>query len=407
MSKKTYIVDTNAILDNPNIIETLRNGNENNVLVPYRVLLELDKNKNNIKVSHLIHDAVENIKNHIINEEVTIINEDDYLKTTSHPDLLILKDALNYLKNKENDSPILITNDNIFSIFSKLEGIESEKLNTPREYRSECEIYTGLMQEYDDLYNKYINEKIPNYFKWVEGKPVYVKGEMEKIIDYEHAVWKVKPRHVTQNLAFELLLDNDINLVSFNGRAGFGKTMISMAVGLYLLLEKKMFDKIIFVKPVIEIGSSLGFLPGDVQEKTNQYFMYAVDMFKKLHSLRSANKIFIEKSNKLVMNEDIVEFAPVTYMRGRNIENSYVILDECQNFKKLEMRNILTRIGPNCKVVCLGDTRQIDSPYLNEYKNGLNYLVNKLKLEKNYAHMVITGKHSRGPVTDMILRSGL
>ena len=90
-----------------------------------------------------------------------------------------------------------------------------------------------------------------------------------------------------------------------------------------------------------------------------------------------------------------------------NIENAFVVIDEAQNLARSEVRALLTRMGEGVKCFCLGDTRQVDNPYLNESNNGLNWVVKKLKGYKNYAHMVLKGEKSRGPITDIVLKSKL
>jgi PhoH-like ATPase len=97
----------------------------------------------------------------------------------------------------------------------------------------------------------------------------------------------------------------------------------------------------------------------------------------------------------------------VAFLRGMNIENAVVIVDEMQNLSRGETRALLTRMGEGVKCICLGDTRQVDNPYLNESNNGLNWTVRKLKGYKNYAHMVLKGDRSRGPITDIVLKSKL
>jgi PhoH-like ATPase len=215
---------------------------------------------------------------------------------------------------------------------------------------------------------------------------------------------------VYQNLALELMLNPDIDLVSIQSEAGYGKTFLSLAAALYLVLEKKNnpYRKIYLVKPVVEIGSKMGYLPGDIEDKMLPYVRYIHDLMIKLHDMRPANRIFIEPdTERLRFNPKKFDIQPIAFIRGMNIENAVVIVDEMQNLSRGETRALLTRMGEGVKCICLGDTRQVDNPYLNESNNGLNWVVKKLKGYKNYAHMVLKGDRSRGPITDIVLKSKL
>jgi len=162
------------------------------------------------------------------------------------------------------------------------------------------------------------------------------------------------------------------------------------------------------VKPLWEIGAKMGFLPGSVEEKMQPYIRYVRDLAVKLHEQRPANRIFMDTdSERFRFNQKKFEILPIAYIRGMNLENCVVIIDEMQNMSRSEVRSLLTRMGEGVKCICLGDTRQVDNPYLNESNNGLNWVVKKLRNNKEYAHMVLKGERSRGPITDMVLKTGL
>jgi len=204
------------------------------------------------------------------------------------------------------------------------------------------------------------------------------------------------------------MLAEHVDLISIQSEAGFGKTHLALASALYLILEKKLFDKIYILKPTIEIGAKLGFLPGDIKEKLEPYTKYVFDLLQKLHKSRSANKIFVNPNDDTPRyNNKKFEVLPLAFVRGMNIENAFVIIDETQNLSRAEVRSVLTRMGEGVKCVCLGDTSQVDNPYLNESNNGLNWIVRKFKGLPNYAHIVLKGDKSRGPITDMALKTKL
>jgi PhoH-like ATPase len=143
-----------------------------------------------------------------------------------------------------------------------------------------------------------------------------------------------------------------------------------LASALDQVLAKKTYKKIYIFKNVIEIGPSLGYLPGSVSEKINPFTKHLQIMLDQLHELRAGNNdVFLEQG---VYNTKYIEILPLTYIRGMNLEDSFVIIEESQNNSRDDMRSLLTRMGKNCKCVCIGDTNQVDSTHLNQMNNGLN-----------------------------------
>jgi PhoH-like ATPase len=250
---------------------------------------------------------------------------------------------------------------------------------------------------------------VPNAFIWNEqGKPVFEGVRGKKLIDYQHKIWNVTPRTIYQNLALELMTNSDIHLLSIQSDAGYGKSFLALAAALYLVLQKKRHQKIYVIKPMIEIGQKLGYLPGKIEEKIEPYTRYISDLMIKLHHLRPANKIFIDaESYPPQFNYKFLEVLPLAFIRGMNIENSVVIIDEMQNMSRSECRALLSRMGEGVKCICLGDIHQVDNPYLNQENNGLNWAVKKFKGSKIYSHLVLKGEKSRGPITDLVINSGL
>ena len=396
MAQKHFVLDTNVLIENPKCITALRNGQENQIYIPYTVLTELDGLKKDPRIGHIVAQAVHAIRD---DEHVNIFPPDFALTLTDDVmDDRILKEILHMAP----EEAMLITNDRILQIKAKVYGIPSEEYRDSDPFRSESQRYTGFVEEGED--------PVHNCFRWEAGTPVFHGPEGPKPIGYTHEIWGVKPRSVYQNLALELMLQEGIDLVSIQSEAGYGKTFLSLAAALYLTLERKdnPYRKIYLVKPVVEIGAKMGYLPGDIEEKMLPYIKYIQDLLIKLHDIRPCNRIWADpQSDTYKLNSKKFEIQPVAFIRGMNIENAVVIVDEMQNLSRGETRALLTRMGEGVKCLCLGDTRQVDNPYLNESNNGLNWTVKKLKGYKNYAHMVLKGDRSRGPITDIVLKSKL
>ena len=394
MRKKHYVLDTNVLIENPDSILKLKNGADNEIYIPYHVLIELNNLKTNPRLRHIVSKVIDILLEH--REEIHFIRNDSSISpfTEEIVDNFILEEV----KSTDLKDPILVTNDRILQLQASLLDIKSEEFKDSKPFESESQLYTGFVE--DDA------EPIANSFTWADGKPVLHAPDGDKTIGYTLSAWNVRPRTVYQNLALELMQSAHVDLVSIQSEAGFGKTYLALANGLYQVLEKRTYEKIYVVKPTIELGAKMGYLPGDIEEKMEPYVKYIRDLVHKLHDLRPANKLFAGE-NTAKYNPKKLEILPLAYVRGMNIENAYVIVDECQNLSRNEVRALLTRMGEDVKCVCLGDTSQVDNQYLNEANNGLNWIVRKFKGFPNYAHMVLKGEKSRGPITDMVLKSKL
>lgn len=398
MASKNFVLDTNVLIENPKCVQALRNGQDNRIHIPYTVLTELDRLKRDPRLGHVVAQAVSAI---LSDPEVHIFPPGGSalpLATDESPDDRILRE----ISHHPLAEPILVTNDRILQLKARVSGIPCEGYRDSVPFQSESQIYTGFVDDNE--------EPVPNSFRWEAGTPVFHGPDGPKAIGYSHEIWGLKPRTVYQNLALELMLNPDIDLVSLQSEAGYGKTYLALAAALYLTLERKdnPFKRIYLVKPVVEIGAKMGFLPGDVDEKMAPYVRYITDLLLKLHEIRPANRIFQDsQADVLKLNPKRFIIQPIAFIRGMNLENCVVIVDEMQNISRGETRALLTRMGEGVKCICLGDTRQVDNPYLNESNNGLNWTVKKLKGFRNYAHMVLKGDRSRGPITDIVLKSKL
>ena len=164
----------------------------------------------------------------------------------------------------------------------------------------------------------------------------------------------IAPRTQNQKKYVDSIYKNDI--VIGVGPAGTGKTYLAMACAISLF-QKKLFDRIILTRPAVEAGEKLGFLPGDISQKINPYLRPLYDALYEM--------LEFEKAIKLI-ETDIIEVAPIAFMRGRTLNNSFIILDEAQNATNEQMKMMLTRIGTGSKIVVNGDITQTDLPYDKE-----------------------------------------
>lgn len=397
--EKNYVIDTNVLLDNPDAISILRNGTENNIYIPKHVLFELDKLKKEPKLKPQVRRAVKKI----IEEEEHIFfidNDESVSRFTETTDIKILREIQREIKNSNIESPIFITNDKILSLLSKNLGIVTEEFKSSNPYTSESQLYTGFSDS---------SSEIINSFYWSEtGKPVFNGFREKQTITETFDIWGIRPKNIYQNLAFFLLLNPDLHLVTIQSDAGHGKTLLSLAAAFDLVFQKKLYKKIYIVKSATELGEKLGFRPGDMDEKFAPVVRPVINLVEKLNDIRPVSKIFSRESteSKIVFNKRRFEILPLNFIQGMNIEDSIIIIDEAQNLTRMEMRTILTRCCDNVKVFAIGDTNQVIPSYLNKSNNGINWVTKKFKGQRNYGHIVLKGSKSRGPITDMVLKTG-
>ncbi|MHC1713507.1 MAG: PhoH family protein [Solidesulfovibrio sp.] len=393
--RKNYVLDTNVLIENPQSVLRLRNGVENEIHIPYHVLMELEGLKKTPKLRHIVANVIQVLSDN--RDYIHFIQND---KSHSAFTDIVDNHILDEIQASSIEDPVLVTNDRILKLQAELRGIKSEELRDSKPFESESQRYTGFVEEGEEI--------VPNCFTWRDGKPVLHTPDGERLINYNCDVWNLRPRTVYQNLALELILSPHIDLISIQSEAGYGKTFLALAAALFAVQEKKQYEKIFVLKPTIEIGAKMGFLPGDVSEKMEPYMKYVFDLLVKLHRCRAANKVFLNPNDEMLrINPKKFEILPLAFIRGMNVENAFVVIDEAQNLSRTEARALLTRMGEGVKCVVLGDTSQVDNPYLNEANNGLNWIVRKFKGFPNYAHIVLKGERSRGPITDMVLKSKL
>jgi PhoH-like ATPase len=198
----------------------------------------------------------------------------------------------------------------------------------------------------------------------------------------------LKARNKEQKFALELLLDDEIRIVTLIGRAGTGKTLLALAAGLQKVVEDSRYRRLSVARPVIPMGHDLGFLPGDIDEKLRPWMQPIYDNLEFLFSNRDQNEKIDQLVNSL-KGLGVLELEALTYIRGRSIPDQFVIVDEAQNLSPHEVKTVVTRAGEGTKIIFTGDPYQIDHPYLDSNSNGLTYLVEKFKHEKIAGHITL------------------
>ncbi|MFC1666255.1 PhoH family protein [Candidatus Omnitrophota bacterium] len=198
-------------------------------------------------------------------------------------------------------------------------------------------------------------------------------------------VWGIKPRNKEQSMAIDLLMDDNIKLVTLVGKAGTGKTLLALAAGLKKTVDEHAYKRMLVSRPVIPMGRDIGYLPGTKEEKLVNWMQPIYDNLEYILTIRKRK----ERIEDLV-DSDLLQFEALTYMRGRSIPNQFIIIDEAQNLTPHEIKTVVSRAGNHTKMVLTGDPYQIDSPYLDSSSNGLSYVVEKIKGREMFGHITLT-----------------
>jgi PhoH-like ATPase len=210
-------------------------------------------------------------------------------------------------------------------------------------------------------------------------------GELEALLRVPEP-WGLRPRSKEQQFALDLLLDPEVRIVALDGMAGTGKTLLALAAGLEQVIETSLYDKLAVYRPVVPVGKAeLGFLPGTLDEKLNPWMTAVHDALVALTERRShadARAILEELTER-----EKLSLEAVTYLRGRSLHGTYVLVDEAQNLEPTTLKTILTRVGEGTKVVFTGDTSQIDAPYLSEHNNAVSVLIDAFDGERCFGHV--------------------
>jgi PhoH-like ATPase len=202
----------------------------------------------------------------------------------------------------------------------------------------------------------------------------------------KRAVYGIKARNAEQTFAMHAIMRPEIKLVSIQGVAGTGKTLIALAAALE---QKREFKQIYLARPIVPLSNKdIGFLPGDIKSKINPYMEPLWDNLKFIQNQYTETDKEFSKISEMVNMEKLV-ITPLAYIRGRSLSNICFIVDEAQNLTPHEVKTIITRAGENTKIIFTGDIHQIDTPYLDSQSNGLSTLIDRLKDHELYSHITL------------------
>lgn len=386
---------------------------ESEIIIPFCVLGELDNNRRKSGiVGKNAREAVRNIDRITKEEKIARIKletggvvrfvSSDFDKPTN--DLKIIACA-EWIKTQEGSDLVLLSNDIGLRIHAEAKNIRSEGFQKS----SQDFVYSGVghisLEQHliDELHDNEVLEisiidNTMNDSKFYPNQMIIIRGiekksstlarvelRNEKMILHKinkENPWGVMPANVEQMFATDLLLNPDIDLVSLVGKAGCGKTFLAMAAGLDQVVEKRNYDRIILLRPIVPMGKDIGFLPGTMEEKLAPWIQPFKD---NLFTLCKGNK----NTMRMLFEKNQIVIEAMSYIRGRSIPKSFIIVDECQNLSLEQLKTVLTRAGEGSKIVLTGDIEQIDNQSIDLYSNGLSRVVESFKEEEISGHMTM------------------
>lgn len=420
--RKLYVLDTSVLIHDP---ECIKNFTSNDVALPIFVIIELDdlKERKKTNVSFKSREASRNIQDiqgdgdlqkgvyleqEDINVSVIGCTTDigiKALQSTTNPrkmDLWIMECALEM--QKQYDQVVLVSKDLNLRLLCQGQGLIAEDYETDKV--DVADLYPGythlgecpLLKE---AYNpnakiqpiELVPEPMKNQFyvsQWGDKSIVCrnVYGEVLPV-DKEFGVG-VNPRNLEQRMALDLLTDPTVKLITLVGKAGTGKTFLTLASALSQLHSQ--YEQVILAKPIIDMGNSIGFLPGDLDEKLQPWMASYYDNLSKIMPSKSVvgNGKKKEPHWKYLLDTEAIVVQPLNSIRGRSLDNAFIVIDEAQNLTTHEIKTIITRAGENAKVVLLGDPYQVDSPFLDKHSNGLTYVTQRMLGEHIFGTVFFT-----------------
>jgi PhoH-like ATPase len=450
--KKIFVLDTNVLMHDPAAIFRFH---EHDIVLPIVVLEELDHSKKGVsevarnvrQVSRFISDLIEKANG----------NLSQGLKIPSHaggfetgrlyfhmeavraalpnglsaptPDNTLLGVTLDLGHQHPDAQVILVSKDINLRIKAHALGIPAEDYTNDQVIEDAELLFTGVTKLPADFWDAHSKDMeswseqgrtfyrltgplargwFPNQFLYDDSERAFEavvrKVEPDSSIievarDFRserHAVWGIAARNREQNYALNLLMDPEIDFVTLMGQAGTGKTLLTLAAALTQTLEDKRYAEIIMTRVTVPVGEDIGFLPGTEEEKMNPWMGALEDNLDVLNPSEHHERGAWGRAATHDLVRARIRIKSLNFMRGRTFLRKFLIIDEAQNLTPHQMKTLITRSGPDSKVVCLGNIAQIDTPYLTETTSGLTFVVDRFKHWEHSGHVTLQrGERSR------------
>jgi len=401
--KKSFVLDTNVLIHDP---EAILQFVDNDVILPITVIEELDKLKRgNGEIPFSARQSLRLIdsfreKGNLAAGVVmpsggllrVAIEEGMHLSRPSN-DNKIISAAVSYANREASHPVILVSKDTSVRIKADALGLVTQDYLKDK---------TTVFQKYGYVIEgDAVSDEMKSVRYLKSGDKIFrVYGENKmELIRRQRSIMNISPKNIEQECAIDALLLPQINVIALTGRAGTGKTLLAIAAGLHFCTKTtrkgsqeyaKRYEQVMVARPIVPLGNDLGFLPGDVNEKLYPWMQPIydnLDFIVGTPNEHGDDKETDYRSADFLVESEIVHIEPLTYIRGRSLPKRFLIIDEAQNLRPLDVKTIITRCGEGTKVVFTGDLEQIDSPFLDAASNGLAHLINKFIQEENFCYL--------------------
>jgi PhoH-like ATPase len=452
-TSKLFVLDTNILMHDPS---ALFHFHDNDIYLPMVVLEELDDHKTGLsevarnvrQVNRIMMELMTNIPHEEIVQGIPLSHHalqkpgrkvgrlffqtEEFEGLVSLPlpghkaDNTLLATAVALKQKVKNRQVVIISKDINLRIKAGILGIPAEDYYNDQVVEDLSLLHSGLHILEEDFWEKHTKnmevwQETGKTFYRIQGPEIHhwhfndcvstkddsfqgVVKHIEKgsavvqlskdFSQVKHAVWGIHAKNREQNFALNILLDPDIDFVTLQGSAGTGKTLLAVAAGLTQVLDHARYSEIIMTRVTIPVGEDIGFLPGTEEEKMTPWMGALMDNLEVLNSSQEGGSFGRAATQDLLQSK--IKIRSLNFMRGRTFLNRYIIIDEAQNLTSKQIKTLVTRAGPGSKIICLGDIKQIDTPYLTETTSGLTFAVDRFKNWEHSAHMTLTrGERSR------------
>ena len=428
MSRKNYVLDTNVLLHDPRAMYAFE---DNTVVIPIHVIDEIDTFKRDVselgRNARQVARQLDDLRGEgVLSGPVPMTSGGQVMialgsrsplhvvaRDAASKDNLILELALEIRDADLKVPTILVTKDVNMRIRGNALGLDT--VDYDEQQITLDELYSGSAEALieghliDEFYERSRLELegvelggldaplAPNEYLLLKDRDNpghtalgrYDGAGVVPIRKLGGGVWGIRPRNKEQHYALDLLLNDEVQLVTLVGKAGTGKTLLALAAGLQKAVEEQVFHKLLVARPIFPLGRDIGYLPGDIEEKLNPWMQPIYDNIELLLGLnKTDNKS--GRSYAELIELGYVEIEPLTYIRGRSLPNVFMIVDEAQNLTPHEVKTIITRAGDGTKIILTGDPYQIDNPYIDASNNGLTTVVERFKKAKIAGHVTLS-----------------
>ena len=423
---RTYVLDTNVLLYDPNALEVFE---DNELVIPITVIEEVDRFKKDLnetgRNARLVSRRLDELRAQgrlsrgvplpsggRLRVEIPTGTEQKVpsILMNHSNDNQIINVAHKLAQVAEPGDVILVTRDTNMRIKADSLGIQAEDYEHAHIHIDES--YTGVKEvtisgaRLSELYSQgwvawEDGEAYPNQFLILKaeenpsqtGMARYDQKQkrLRPVGKHREGVWGIFARNKEQLFALDMLMDDSVHLVTIDGMAGTGKTLMATACGLKKVADDRDFRRLVVSRPIFPLGRDMGFLPGDVSEKLNPWMKPIFDNLDLLlgeHD-RDDRRGGGQPSYQALLDQGILEVEPLTYIRGRSMPRQYLVVDEAQNLTPHEVKTVLTRAGEGTKIILTGDPYQIDNPYVDSTSNGLTYVVERFKESQAARHITL------------------